>query len=198
MAHQVVDLSCPGCGARVNTGNKECQFCGGAIIISTFNSVLSMTMPQLNKYASTYKKALEKNPDNAELNFSIANCYLKLKLHDKALSAFEKAIEDNFDNSETYFYAAVCLLKGQKAFLAQRPTIDKIEEYLNAALMIEPKGIYYYFWSYIKYDYFNRKFFNTTPTYQDFLQMALENGLSENDTEQLFSILSVPQPDALR
>lgn len=198
MAHQVIEMSCPCCGGRVNTGDKECKFCGGAIIISTFNSVVSMAMPQLNKYVGTYKKALEDNPDNAELNFSIASCYLKLKLYDKALSAYEKAIEDNFDNSETYFYAAVCLLKGQKAFLAQRPTIDKIEEYLNAALMIEPKGVYYYFWAYIKYDYYNRKFFNTTPKYQDVLQMAVESGLSEYDTEQLFSILSVPQPDTLR
>ncbi len=198
MAHQIVDLNCPGCGARVSTRNKKCEFCGGAVVISTFNSVLSIPMPQLNKYANTYKKALEENPDNAELNFSIANCYLKLKLYDKALSAYEKAIEDNFDNSETYFYAAICLLKGQKAFLVQRPTIDKIEEYINAALMIEPKGIYYYFWAYIKNDYLSRKFFNTTPTYQEALQLSMDDGITEFDTEQLFSIMSVPQPDTFR
>lgn len=61
-------------------------------------------------------------------------CYLKLKMYDKALGAFEKAIEDNFDDSEIYFYAAICLLNGKKAFLNQRPTIDKILEYLNAHL----------------------------------------------------------------
>ncbi len=159
MSQQIINLDCPGCGRPVTTGQKECS-CGRPIIISTFNSVYSMPLPEVNKYANTYRKALAENPDNKELNNSIAMCYLKLKLYDKALSAFEKAMEDNFDNSETFFYAAVCLLQGKKAFLMQRPIIDKIEEYINAALMIELKGIYNYFWSYIKYDYFNRKFFN--------------------------------------
>ena len=197
MSHQIIELNCPGCGSRVSTGQKECNYCGGAIMVSTFNSIANMPMPQLNKYANSYKKALEENPDNPELNFSIASCYLKLKLYDKALAAFEKAIEDNFDNSETYFYAAVCLLKGNKPFLTQRPVIDKIEEYINAALMIEPKGIYYYFWAYIKYDYFNRKFFKTSPTYQDALQMAIDNGISDLDKETFFSDLALTKPDCL-
>ena len=121
-------------------------------------------------------------------------CYLKLKLYDKALPAFELAMEDNFDNSETFFYAAVCLLKGKKPFLAMRPEIDKIVEYINAALMIEPRGIYYYFLAYIKYDYFNRKFFKTSPTYQEALAMAEQAGYSPFDTEQLFAILGVERP----
>lgn len=104
-----------------------------------------MPLPEVNKYAGAYRKALSENPDSMELNNSVAMCYLKLKLYDKATEAFERAMEDNFDNSETFFYAAICRLRGKKAFLAQRADIDKIEEYINAALMIEPKGIYYYF-----------------------------------------------------
>lgn len=72
-----------------------------------------------------------------------------------------------------------------------------IEEYIHAALIIEPKGIYYFFWSYIKYDYCNRNFFSTKPSYQEALQMATDNGVSEFDKEQLFSILAVPRPDCL-
>ena len=124
-------------------------------------------------------------------------CYLKLKMYDKALAAFEKAIEDYFDDSETYFYAAVCLLNGKKAFLNQRPTIDKVLEYINAALMIEPKGIYYYYLAYIKYDYFERKHFRTSPNYQEALQMAVDAGLSDYDIEQLFAILGVARPDCI-
>jgi tetratricopeptide (TPR) repeat protein len=197
MAHQVIELSCPGCGDRVITSQKECKFCHRPIVISTFNSVYLMPIPEVNKYANEYRKALSDNPDHKDLNLSIAMCYLKLKLYDKALTAFEKAIENNFDHSETFFYAAICLLQGNKAFLTQRSTIDKIEEYINAALMIEPKGIYYYFWTYIKYDYFNRKYFNTQPNYKEALQMSIDNGVSEFDKEQLFSILGVPKPDSI-
>ena len=197
MSHKVIEMKCPGCGARVTTGQNECEYCFGPIVISTFTSVYAMPMPEVNKFANEYKKELAENPDNKELNTSIAFCFLKLKLYDKALSSFEKAIIDNFDNSEVYFYAAICLLQGNKAFLTPRPAIDKIEEYINAALMIEPKGIYYYFWSYIKLDYYNRKFFNTKPTFKEALEMATSNGVSDHDKEQLFSILNVPRPEQL-
>lgn len=197
MAAKIIDIKCPNCGATVDTGQKTCKFCKQPVIISTFNSVSEMPMPMLNQYANAYRQALAESPEDKNLNNSIAMCYLKLKLYDKALAAFEKAIEDNFDNSETFFYAAVCLLGGKKAFLAQRPVIDKIEEYINAALMIEPKGIYYYFWAYIKFDYFNRKSFNTSPTYQEALEKANGAGVSPHDIEQLYGILGVPRPEAL-
>ena len=197
MSHQVVEISCPGCGARVSTGQSECEWCHQPIIISTFNSVYSMPMPEVSKYAGAYRKALAENPDNTDLNNSIAMCYLKLKLYDKAIPAFEKAIEDNFDNSETFFYAAICLLRGKKAFLAKRTDIDKIEEYIQAALMIEPKGIYYYFLAYIKYDHFYRKSYKTSPTYQEALALAQQTGLSDFDVDQLYAILGVERPNCL-
>jgi len=195
MSQTVIEINCPGCGARVSTGQSECEWCHKPIIISTFNSVYSMPMPEVNKFVGAYRQALAENPDNQELNNSVAMCYLKLKLYDKALPAFEKAMEDNFDNSETFFYAAVCLLKGRKAFLLTRPEIDKIEEYINAAIMIEPRGVYYYLLAYIKYDYFNRKFFKTSPTYQEALEIAQQQGYSPFDAEQLFGILGVERPN---
>lgn len=195
MSQQIVEINCPGCGARVTTGQSECEWCHQPIVISTFNSVYSMPMPQVNKYAGAYRKALAENPDNTELNNSIAMCYLKLKLYDKALPAFELAMEDNFDNSETYFYAAVCLLKGKKAFLAQRADIDKAIEYINAALMIEPRGIYYYFLAYIKYDFFERKYLNTSPNYRECVQMSYDIGTSDFDKDMLFNILGVTNPN---
>jgi tetratricopeptide (TPR) repeat protein len=197
MPAKVIDIKCPNCGAAVDTGQKTCSYCKQPVVISTFNSVYEMPMPLINQYASAYRQALAESPDNQELNNSIAMCYLKLKLYDKALASFEKAMEDNFDNSETFFYAAICLLGGKKAFLAQRPAIDKIEEYINAALMIEPRGVYHYFWAYIKHDYYSRKSFNTSPTFQEALAQANSAGVSPFDIEQLYGILGVPRPDVL-
>lgn len=197
MAHQVVEMNCPGCGARVSTDQKECEWCHKPIIISTFNSVYAMPMPDVSKFANAYREALSENPGNQDLNNSAAMCYLKLKVYDKALAAFERAMEDNFDNSETFFYAAVCLLQGKKAFLQQRPVIDKILEYINAALAIEPRGIYYYFLAYIKYDYFSRKYFKVSPDYQETMAMAADAGVSNYDIEQLYGILGVSRPDCL-
>ena len=197
MAYQVVDLECPGCGASVSVGQTECEQCGRTIVISEFNSVYNMPAPMVNKYAGAYRKALAADPDDQALNSSIAMCYLKLKLYDKATEAFEKAMEDNFDNSETFFYAAVSLLQGKKAFLHQRPTIDKIIQYIEAALAIEPRGIYYYFYAYIKYDYFKRKAFVTSPTYDQLYDTALSAGVSDADISMLYSILGVSRPECL-
>lgn len=194
MSQQIIELNCPGCGARVSTRQSECDWCHKPIVISTFNSVYSMPMPEVNKYAKTYRDALAQNPDDMQLNNSVAMCYLKLKLYDKALPAFEKAMEDNFDNSETFFYAAVCLLKGRKAFMTPKSDISKIEEYINAALMIEPRGIYYYFLAYIKYDYYSKKFLRTSPTYQETLAAAENVGYSPTDADFLFTILGVEKP----
>ena len=194
---QAIAITCPGCGERLTLEMRKCPSCHGPVTITTFNSVYSMSPPVINKYANTYKQALSDNPDDKSLNTSIAMCYLKLNLYDKALIAFEKAIEDNFDNSETFFYAAVCLLKGKKAFLQPRPIINKILEYIDAAIMIEPKGIYYYFLAYIKYDYFARKSYITSPNYEQTLLTAKQAGFSDLDVTQLFDILHVEKPSCL-
>ena len=198
MAYQVVDLNCPGCGGGVSTSQKECIFCGRPIVITSFNDIQSFSPLDLNKYASSYRKSLADNPDNDALNMSVAMCYLKLKLYDKALPAFEKAIEDNFDNSETFYYASISLLKGKKAFVCPRKDIDRIVEYLNAAIMIEPRGIYHYFLAYIKHDYFERKYLNIAPNWEETFQTAIQSGLPSADITQLFEALQVEMPECLR
>ena len=191
------DTTCRACGATADIGQSKCKYCKQPVLITTFNSVLSMPMPMVNQYANTYREALQSEPDAKDLNTAVAFCFLKLKLYDKALASFEKAILDNFDNPETYFYAAICLLGGKKAFLVPRDIIDKIEEYINAAIMIETRGIFYYFHAYIKYDYFERKYLNTTPKYTELLTQANTFGVSEFDIGQLFGILGVEKPDVL-
>ncbi len=197
MAIQIVELECPGCGKAITTSTQQCPQCFREIVISTFNSVSGMSPPEINKQANAYRKAMANNPNNQALNMSIAFCYLKLKLYDKAIPCFEKAIEDNFDNSETYFYAAIALLKGKRAFLASRSIIDKIEEYIQAAIMIEPKGIYHYFWAYVRYDHHFRKSYRMNPDYRQILDQAKQIGLSQTDVTELYTILGVERPSAL-
>lgn len=192
--HEIVELKCPGCGARVQINQKECEYCHSPIIVSSMSDVFSMSLVNLNKYTKTYEETLKENPDNAEVFNSLAMCYLKLGFYDKALENFDKAIEQNLGNPETYLYAAVSILAGRKPFLTPRPEIDKIEQYINAALMLEERGLFRYFQAYIKYDYFKRKFFKTSPTWEECLMQAEANGLSETDINQLFEILKQEKP----
>lgn len=187
------NITCPGCGEPWSLDMKVCPSCSRPVVISTFNSVYGMSTAEANGYAKTYRKILA-DGDFAPVNSAAGMCYLKIGLYDKALASFERAIEDDFDDSETYFWAAVCALGGKKAFLNSRDNIDKAESYINAALMIEPRGIYHYFLAYVKYDFYERKFLNTSPDYRQCLSQALDVGVSDADKSLLFDVLGVTNP----
>ena len=197
MVTQVHDTSCRSCGAVADIGQTKCLYCKQPILISTFNSVYSMPMPMVNQYAVTYREALQSEPDAKDLNNMNAMCLLKLGLHEDAYDAFKQAFKGYFDNPESAFYAAICLLGGKKAFLCSRDKINEIEKLIKAALAIEPKGIYHYFWAYIKYDFFERKSLNTSPNYREALEKASAAGVSPHDVEQLFGILGVSRPEVM-
>lgn len=194
MGAAAIEIRCPNCAAPVALNTSKCEFCRSPLTITSFNSIADMAPPMVNKYAGTYKKALDENPDDQVLNISMGMCYLKLKLYEKALPAFEKAMEDNFDNSEPFFYAAVCVLNGKKPFLHQRPEIDKIIEYVNAATMLEDRGIYHYFMAYVKKDYFERKFLNVSPGFADEIELAGRLGISQTDIDMLLPFIGAELP----
>lgn len=194
MPYQSNVLKCASCGFPVGVGDAFCP-AGHPQTITSFNSVYDMPMPMLRKYSNACNKELNFNPENPGLNTSLGMCYLKLKQYDKALNCFERAIEENFDNSELCFYAAVALLRGRKAFVASRRDIDRIITLIEDANMIEPRGIYYYFLAYIKYDYFERRYLDTEPDYNECLDTAFEVGVSRADVKMLFDVLGVEQPN---
>ena len=194
---EVIILKCPNCGAAVSTEQTKCQYCKKPVLIQRYEEAAEMPALQLNKYAAAYRKTLEENPNNREINLSVGACYLKLKMYDKALESLEKAMQDNFEDAEPYYLGAVALLQGRKAFVAQRAAIDKALEYLNAAVMINPKPVYYYFMAYIKQDYFERKYLNTVPNYRELLQMSHDAGMTEKAADSFFKMLDVPRPDNL-
>ena len=88
---QIVEMTCPGCGARVQIDQKNCEWCHAPIVITSMSDIFSMSMPDINKYSKSYEKDLSENPNNPEINNSVAMCYLKLGFYDKALEKFDKA-----------------------------------------------------------------------------------------------------------
>ena len=192
------DITCPGCGAPQSPENRICEYCGRPVEITSFSAMDGMSLPVLNKYAASYRNTLAADPENTAAGISLGMCCLKLRLYDKAVSAFEKAMESEFDNADLYFYAAIALLNGTKPFLVPRKTIDKAESYINAAIMIEPKAVYYLLWAYIRYDHHDRKSYVMHPDHAELLRSAHEAGLAGGDIPQLFGILGTPVPDAIK
>ncbi|MDR2596796.1 MAG: hypothetical protein LBC76_05675 [Treponema sp.] len=165
--------------------------------ISTVKDLANASPPQVNKFIVSFQKELAQNPNDKSINGALGICFLKLKLQEKALPFFEKAMEDNFSDPNPYYYAAICLLKGKKAFLAMRPEIDAMEKYLDVAINLDPQGIFHYFKAYIKYDYYSRKCFKTSPTWQEALASAESAGVSADDVTEFYQLSGVERPDCL-
>jgi len=161
-------------------------------MIKSFSALSNMPLPQVNKYMATYRSAAVEHPNNNDVNTSIGMCFLKLKKYDLAIEAFEKAQADNFEDVTPFFYAAVARLKGRKPFLCSRSEIDAMETDVNAALSIEPHPEHYYFLSYIGRDYFKRKFLRHEPAWEEYMNEAVNSGLSPADVEEFHVMIGTP------
>ena len=189
MAEVVSHLVCPGCAARVSIDQHECEWCHSPLYVTSFRDLDKATGKSINKYVSSYNEALSSGLSNPAAEKSLGICYLKLGLYEKAKDCFNHVLDTELDDSELYFYLSVSVLGSKKPFLQQRSVINTAENYLNTAISLEPRGIYYYFLAYIKYDYYERKYLNTRPTYKEVLSKAISSGVSDYDMKLLEEML---------
>ncbi len=126
-----------------------------------------------------------------------ANRLFHSRMYDEARVFYESVIKNGATDPDVYYYAAICLLNGKKAFLQQRSTIDTIVKYMNNAISLEAKAIYYYFLAYIKYDYFERKYLNVNPDYRTCYKSAALKGLAESEVRKMYSLIGVDRPSCL-
>lgn len=188
---------CPSCNNALAQNVRVCEYCDSPVVITSFSTLDNMSSPKVNKYANAYKNMMDDNPDSEELAISLGMCFMKLKLYDKAYAAFDKAISAYTENPEVYFMAAVCALGGKKAFLAGKANVDKAISMLQIANDVEPRGIFYYFDAYLRYDFYKRKALNIRPGYTESLMKAETLGYSYADAQLLFELLGVEPPAEL-
>ena len=122
---------------------------------------------------------------------------LKMQMYDSALSYFQSAMNDPSADPDIYYYAAIASLHGGNAFSQTRATIDTVIDYINRAIQCEPKGIYYYFLAYIKYDYYERKYFRTKPNYKEAFSLALHHGVTRTEVDEMYALMRVSKPSCL-
>ena len=193
------EINCPGCQAPLSMDMKTCPYCGRPVVITTFSAVNSLSNLDLNRYQANIGKNIAAGKGNeSENEASLGFIFLKLKLYSKANEHFSKAVDTYFDSAELFMAAAVAKLEGKKAFLNTRDIINECERYLNIAIEIEPRGIFYYFLAYLRYDYHFRKGFRVSPTYMEYLRKAVDVGVSHADINTLFDMLGVAIPDQIR
>lgn len=116
----------------------------------------------------------------------------------EARAIFEAAIAAGGNNPALYYYAGISLLGGKRPFVHQRATVDKIVQYVNKAIQIDPQDAsYYYLLAYVAYDFYARKFINIKPDYKTCLKLAISCGITEKQKNDIFSLLNVDRPSCL-
>ena len=131
--------------------------------------------------------------DDSQLKAGVR--FLTTKMYAQAQACFEKAIQENLSDPEAYFYAAIAKLEGKRPFLASRTAISDIERYIEAALMYGERGVYYYFYAYVKYDYYEKKMLKSKPLFADLLAKAKELGVDDAESKELFTLTNTQKPD---
>ena len=124
---------------------------------------------------------------------NLTNCLIWLKQHFwclEILGCSQMVKAHGFD-------PCICRFEPYHPSHCSRAEIDKAEEYINAAIMIEPRGVYYYFWAYLRQDFYARKFLRIQPTYKDLIVEARNRHVTPAEINQLFDVLSVELPNAL-
>jgi pentatricopeptide repeat protein len=194
---KVLALNCPGCKQPVTTDQVKCRFCKRQIIIQRISDIQAMPAAERSDYMNTYKSIAAENPAHKGLNGALAVCYINMKMYDKALDVFNKIMDDNVDNPDLFFNTAVCHLRGKKPFQCQRADIDAAIKYVNGANSLKPNAINHLFLSYIKQDYFERKYLQISPSWRDELEAADSYGANETTVKELSDALNVQLPEEI-
>lgn len=191
---EVIDIRCPGCGAPCSVRQKDCEFCGRALVVSSFSSLAGLGPSDLRKYTQSYQARVGAEQDPG-LYAALGIVCLKMGLFDEANGAFESAMREGVENSEVLFYAAASQLGGKRPFLCSLAHVRRAETLLVAALRLETRGAYYLVLAYLAYDYYERKFLNHEPSYVELLAQSVAAGLSEDDYELVLAVLGAERLD---
>lgn len=148
-------INCPQCGAPASGSSKQCEFCESHFIVQSLSYLAKFDKQKINKYVSCYKDNLKQDPGNTVLATSIGLCYLDLGVYDLAQKYLLNAVENDPESSTAYFYYSLSLCKGKKPKLLTLTEVKKIEEYLNAAIMLnDSEASYYYFLLALRHEFY--------------------------------------------
>lgn len=193
MGETVISLKCPNCGAGVSENAAKCEYCGSPLIIKSYADIKPFSLPERNRYLAFFAGRMQ-GDGTASAALSTAICLMSLGVYDKARAVLEKVVESGVLDADCYFYLAVSLLGGKKAFLLTRKAAGEVENYVNAAIGIEDKALYYLFYAYLSYDFFERKGLNCRYGYRELAQTAKQKALGGTEAACLFELMRVKNP----
>ncbi len=133
-------LFCPNCGAPLDRGRVDCEYCGAALYVEHAAEVTLPALAQAQKLIPEMQRRIQANAYDGDAYYQLGLACFTLKLYDQAANAFEQAQRFSPGNPRVHYFSGLAILRDAE------PEILSIAEYrilqmrkeFEAALSLAP------------------------------------------------------------
>lgn len=158
---------------------------------TSFSILGKLSKEEIYSILNHYKSMISINPEDGESYYSLALCYLQLKLYDLAIKNFSRAIELIPEHPDTYYYYALSLIRGRRPKTLSLKEVKLIEEYLEASMRLDDQQAkYFYLAAILKFEYYKSNGLIVTPPDHDkLIKMAKDKKYDPWEIERLLKAI---------
>ena len=140
---QLTINQCQNCGKILAPGVTECGKCHTKHAIQpTVVNPLRFTAAQAADYRAQFQEQVAACPKDSNAQFAMGLTYLGLRNYELADEYLIKAVQLTPSNPDVYYYTALSLFHHRSVMNLSKAEMDRIEEWLNTAVQIQPKRKY--------------------------------------------------------
>ncbi|MCQ2324808.1 MAG: hypothetical protein MJZ58_01270 [Paludibacteraceae bacterium] len=140
---QLTINQCQNCGKILAPGVTECGKCHTKHAIQpTVVNPLRFTAAQAADYRAQFQEQVAACPKDSNAQFAMGLTFLGLKNYELADEYLVKAVRLTPSNPDVYYYTALSLFHHRSVMNLSKAEMDRIEEWLNTAVQMQPKRKY--------------------------------------------------------
>lgn len=140
---QLTINQCQNCGKILAPGVTECGKCHTKHAIQpTVVNPLRFTAAQAADYRAQFQEQVAACPKDSNAQFAMGLTYLGLRNYELADEYLIKAVQLTPSNPDVYYYTALALFHHRSVMNLSKAEMDRIEEWLNTAIQMQPKRKY--------------------------------------------------------
>ena len=140
---QLTINQCQQCGKILAPGVTECGKCHTKHAIQpTVVNPLRFTAAQAADYRAQFQEQVAACPKDSNAQFAMGLTYLGLRNYELADEYLIKAVQLTPSNPDVYYYTALALFHHRSVMNLSKAEMDRIEEWLNTAVQMQPKRKY--------------------------------------------------------
>lgn len=140
---QLTINQCQQCGKILAPGVTECGKCHTKHAMQpTVVNPLRFTAAQAADYRAQFQEQVAACPKDSNAQFAMGLTYLGLRNYELADEYLIKAVQLTPSNPDVYYYTALALFHHRSVMNLSKAEMDRIEEWLNTAIQMQPKRKY--------------------------------------------------------